>query len=602
MDRFPKCDANYTPLTPLTFLPRAASVYRDRISVIYGRTRFTWGQTYERCLRLACSLRTLNIGKNDVVSVIAPNIPALYEMHFGVPMAGALLNAINTRLDANNIATILKHSEAKVFFVDYQYVPVASEAMRLLCESLGSTVSQSSIPLVIVIDDVDSPKGIRLGELEYENLLSNGNPNYVPFSDQILDEWDPITLNYTSGTTAAPKGVVYSHRGSYLSTTSLILQWEMKSEPVYLWSLPMFHCNGWTFTWGVAARGGTNVCIRNPCAEDMYHAITEHKVTHMCGAPIIFSVLLEGKPNPPHNQQSILNHPVEVLIGGAPPPPALLEKIEQLGFHVTHAYGLTEATGPALICEWQTKWNMLPINEQSKLKARQGISVLSLAEIDVKDLETMESVPRDGKSAGEIVIRGSSIMKGYLKDEEATRKAFKNGWFLTGDIGVIHPDGYFEIKDRSKDVIISGGENISSIEVEAVLYRHPNILEAAVVAMAHPFFGETPCGFITTRSKSVTKKEEAKKEREIIEFCRKSLPHFMAPKKIVFLEELPKNATGKIQKFELRALAKTYSPPPTSSSTPRVKSIDQQTTTRRRYVPNDHQHPKLKQVLAMSRL
>ncbi|MCL7047416.1 hypothetical protein MKW94_017692 [Papaver nudicaule] len=597
MDRLPKCAANYTPLTPLTFLPRAASVYPDRISVIYGRTHFTWGQTYERCLRLASSLRSLNIGKNDVVSVLAPNVPALYEMHFGVPMAGAVLNAINTRLDANNIATILKHSEAKVFFVDYEYVPVASEAMRLLCDSLGSTNSQSLTPLVIVIDDVDSPKGIRLGELEYENLLTHGNPNYVPFSDQVLDEWDAITLNYTSGTTSAPKGVVYSHRGSYLSTKSLILQWEMKSEPVYLWSLPMFHCNGWTFTWGVAARGGTNVCIRNTCAADMYHAITEHKVTHMCCAPIVFNILLEGKPN----QQPLLSHPVEVLTGGAPPPAALLEKIENLGFHVTHAYGLTEATGPALVCEWQTKWNALPIYEQSKLKARQGVSVLSLAEIDVKDLGTMVSVPRDGKSLGEIVLRGSSIMKGYFKDEEATRKAFKDGWFLTGDVGVIHPDGYFEIKDRSKDVIISGGENISSVEVESVLYRHPDILEVAVVAMPHPFFGETPCAFIKPRSKSVTKNEDTKKEREIIEFCRKSLPHFMAPKKVVFMEELPKTGTGKIQKFELRALAKTYSPPPTSSSTPRVKSIDQQ--TRRRYVPNDgHQHPQLEQVLAMSRL
>ncbi|KAI3831041.1 hypothetical protein MKX03_011648 [Papaver bracteatum] len=608
MDRLAKCAANHTPLSPLTFLPRAASVYFDRISLIYGSTHFTWGQTYERCLRLASSLRSLNIGKNDVVSVLAPNVPALYEMHFGVPMAGAVLNAINTRLDANNIATILKHSEAKVFFVDYQYVPVASEAMRLLCDSLGSTISRSSIPLVIVIDDVDSPNGIRLGELEYENLLLSGNPNYVPFSDQIFDEWDPITLNYTSGTTSAPKGVVYSHRGSYLSTKSLILQWEMKSEPVYLWSLPMFHCNGWTFTWGVAARGGTNVCIRNTCAEDMYHAITVHKVTHMCCAPIVFNILLEGKPKPPHhhNNQSLLSHPVEVLTGGAPPPAALLEKIEELGFHVTHAYGLTEATGPALVCEWQKKWNALPNHEQSKLKARQGVSVLSLAEIDVKDLETMVSVPRDGKSVGEIVLRGSSIMKGYFKDEEATRKAFKNGWFLTGDVGVIHPDGYFEIKDRSKDVIISGGENISSVEVEAVLYRHTNILEAAVVAMPHPFFGETPCAFVTLRSNSVPKNEETKKEREIIEFCRNSLPHFMAPRKVVFLEELPKTATGKIQKFELRALVKTYRPPPTStstpptsSSTPQIKSINQHTTTRR---PYDHQHPQLEQVLAMSRL
>ncbi|KAI3984579.1 hypothetical protein MKX01_040456 [Papaver californicum] len=563
MDRLTKCAANHTPLTPLTFLLRAASVYPGRISVIYGRTHFTWGQTYQRCLRLASSLRSLNI---------PPNVPALYEMHFGVPMAGAVLNAINTRLDANNIATILKHSEAKVFFVDYQYVLVASEAMRLLCDSLGTRIS---IPLVVVIDDVDSPKGIRLGKLEYENLLMNGNPGYVPFSDQVLDEWDPITLNYTSGTTSAPKGVVYSHRGSYLSTKSLVLHWEMKSEPVYLWSLPMFHCNGWTFAWGVAARGGTNVCIRNTSAEDMYQAITEHKVTHMC-----------WKPNPPL-------HPVEVLTGGAPPPAAFLEKIEKLGFHVTHVYGLTEATGPAL---------------QSKFKARQGVSVLSLAEVDVKDLETMVGVPRDGKSVGEIVLRGSSIMKGYFKDEEATRKAFKNGWFLTGDVGVIHPDGSFEIKDRSKDVIISGGENISSVEVESVLYRHPDVLEAAVVAMPHPFFGETPCAFITSRSKSVTKKndgESDKKEREIIEFCRNSLPHFMAPKKVVFLEELPKTATGKIQKFELRVLAKTYSPPPpTDASTPQVKSIDQQTTTRRCNIHNDHdhQHPQRVQVLAKSRL
>ncbi|XP_026410951.1 butyrate--CoA ligase AAE11, peroxisomal-like [Papaver somniferum] len=324
----------------------------------------------------------------------------------------------------------------------------------------------------------------------------------------------------------------------------------------------MFHCNGWTFTWGVAARGGTN-----------------------------------GK----HNQQSLLSHPVEVLTGGAAPPAALLEKIEKLGFHVTHAYGLTEATGPALVCEWQRKWNVLPAHEQSKLKARQGISVLSLAEIDVKDLGTMASVPRDGKSVGEIVLRGSSVMKGYFKDEEATRKAFKNGWFLTGDVGVIHTDGYFEIKDRSKDVIISGGENIRSVEVEAVLYRHPDVLEAAVVAMPHPFFIETPCAFITARSKYVNKNEETKKERGMIEFCRKSLPHFMAPKKVVFLQELPKTATGKIQKFGLRALTKTYNPP-RSSSTPQIKSIHQQTTARCSYVPNDHQHLKLEQVHAMPRL
>ncbi|KAI3941317.1 hypothetical protein MKW92_037950 [Papaver armeniacum] len=544
MDRLPKCAANYTPLTPLTFLTRAASVYPDRISVIYGRTHFTWSQTYERCLRLASSLRLLNVRKNDVVSVLAPNVPALYEMHFGVPMAGAVLNPINTRLDANNIATIVEHSEAKVFF-----------SMRLLCDSLGTRIS---IPLVIVID----------GKLEYENLLINGNPNYVPFSDQVLDEWDPITLNYTSGTTSAPKGVVYSHRGCYLSTKSLVLHWEMNSEPVYLWSLPMFHCNGWTFTWGVAARGGTNVCI------------------------LIFNILLQGQPNPPPP------HPVEVMTGGAPPPAALLEKIEKLGFHVTHCYGLTEATGAASVCEWQKKWNLLPIHEQSKLKARQGVSVLSLAEIDVKDLGTMVSVPRDGKSVGEIVLRGSSIMKGYFKDEEATRKAFKNGWFLTGDVSVIHPDGYFEIKDRSNDVIISGGENISSVEVESVLYRHHDIKFIKLlinlnmyihVHMVVPSFPKTPlCLYYKEIQKFMKKNdEETKKEREIIEFQRKSLPHFMAPTKVVFLEELPKNATRKIQKFELRALAKTYL---TSESTLHVKSIDQQTTTPQGYVPNDNNH------------
>ncbi|KAI3965000.1 hypothetical protein MKW92_026280 [Papaver armeniacum] len=518
MDRLPKCAANYTPLTPLTFLTRAASVYPDRISVIYGRTQFTWSQTYERCLRLASSLRSLNVRKNDVVSVLAPNVPALYEMHFGVPMAGAVLNPINTRLDANNIATILKHSEAsKVFFVDYQYVIMASQAMRLLCDSLGIRISIP--PLVTVIDDVDLPKGIRLGnKLEYENLLINENPNYVLPPDQVLDEWDPVTLNYTSGTTSAPKGVVYSCWSSRLLSEyeKSSLHWEMKNEPVYLWSLPMFH---------------------NSLQRMDFHL----GITHMCCAPVIFNIFLQGKPNPPP-------HPVEVMTGGAPPPAALLEKIEKLGFHVTHCYGLTKATGAT--------------------------------SIDVKDLGTMVSVPREGKSVGEIVLRGSSIMKGYFKDEEATRKAFKKGWFLTGDVGVIHPDGYFEIKDRSKDVIISGGENISSVEVESVLYRHHDIkfirllinlnmyihvhmvvTKAAVVAMPHPFFGETPCAYITRRSKKFMKKndEETKKEREIIEFCRKSLPHFMAPTKVVFLEELPKNATGKIQKFELRALAKNIS-------------------------------------------
>ncbi|KAL0423651.1 UNVERIFIED_CONTAM: putative acyl-activating enzyme 12, peroxisomal [Sesamum radiatum] len=430
MDKLPKCGANYVPLTPITFLKRAAMVYSNRLSVIYRSVRFTWRQTYERCCRLASALRSLNVVKNDV------------------------------------------------------YVPLARDALRvLMANSQNSGRPEKLMPLVVVIDDVDQPTGTRLGALEYEQLVSQGNPGYVPA--EITNEWDPISLNYTSGTTSEPKGVVYSHRGAYLSTLSLILGWEMKSEPVYLWSLPMFHCNGWTFTWGVAARGGTNVCIRNTTAVEIYDSIVSHNVTHMCCAPIVFNILLEAKP---HERRQITT-PIEILTGGAPPPAALLQKIENLGFHVVHAYGLTEATGPALVCEWQKRWNKMPAEDQARLKARQGISILTLADADVKDPETMESVSRDGKTMGEIVLRGSSIMKGYLKDEKATAKAFRNGWFFTGDVGVVHPDGYLEIKDRSKDVIISGGENISSVEVEAALYKHPSVVEAAVVAMPHPKWG-----------------------------------------------------------------------------------------------------------------
>ncbi|XVE77478.1 hypothetical protein DITRI_Ditri13aG0066000 [Diplodiscus trichospermus] len=550
MDQLPKCDANYVPLTPLTFLKRASAFYANRTSVIYENTRFTWLQTYQRCCRLASSLRSLNVLDKDVVSVLAPNVPAMYEMHFAVPMAGAILNTINTRLDGKNVATILRHSEAKVFFVDYQYVPLARDALRILMGD-SKEPDQSLIPLVIVIDDIDSPTGVRLGELEYEQLVQMGNPGFVP--TEIQDEWNPISLNYTSGTTSEPKGVVYSHRGAYLSTLSLILGWEMGREPIYLWSLPMFHCNGWTFTWGIAARGGTNICLRNTTAYDMYRNIAAHKVTHMCCAPIVFNILLDAKP---HERREITSS-VQILTGGAPPPSSLLEKMELLGFNVTHAYGLTEATGPALVCEWQEKWNHLPPERKARLKARQGISILTLEDVDVKNIETMTSVPHDGKTMGEIVLRGSSIMKGYLKDQEATSKAFRNGWFITGDVGVIHPDGYLEIKDRSKDVIISGGENISSVELESVLYRHPRVLEAAVVAMPHPRWGESPCAFIAVRENAGGQTDDVK-EADIISYCRKNLPHFMVPKKVEFLPHLPKTSTGKIQKFQLRALAKTF--------------------------------------------
>lgn len=564
MDSLKKCQANFTALTPLTFLTRAASCYANKTSLIYEEIRFTWAQTYDRCRRLAFSLQALNVATNDVVSVLAPNIPAMYEMHFAVPMAGAVLNTINTRLDAKNIATILRHSDAKVFFVDYEYVSKAKEALRILMDQKGSDAKHCSLslPLVIVIDDISSPTGIRLGELEYEQMVHHGNPNYVPQLPQ--DEWAPIALNYTSGTTSQPKGVVYSHRGAYLSTLSLILGWQMGLEPVYLWTLPMFHCNGWTFTWGVAARGGTNVCIRTTTARDIYKSIALNDVTHMCCAPIVFNIILEAKPSEVHemkmkmglrSRSMKLDSPVEILTGGAPPPASMLEQIESRGFHVTHAYGLTEATGPALVCEWQKKWNGLGKQEQAQLKARQGVSVLTMADVDVKNLETMESVARDGKTMGEIVLRGSGIMMGYYKDVEGTNKAFGNGWFQTGDVGVIHPDGYLEIKDRSKDVIISGGENISSVEVESLLYRHPRVLEAAVVAMPHPRWGESPCAFVSLKKNSSTIEVT---EAEIIAYCRKNLPHFMVPKVVKFMEELPKTSTGKIQKFELRVMAKAF--------------------------------------------
>ncbi|CAH9106075.1 unnamed protein product [Cuscuta europaea] len=507
-------------------------------------------------------------------------------------MAGAVLNTVNTRLDAKNIATILKHSEAKVFFVDYEYVEKASKALELMM------AENTPMPLVVVIDDIAAPTGIRLGGLEYEELILRAR-GYQGAEEEgsdvaIDDEWDAITLSYTSGTTSQPKGVVYSHRGAFLSTLSLILGWEMGIQPVYLWSLPMFHCNGWTFTWGVAARGGTNVCIRNTTARDIYDSIASHGVTHMCCAPIVFSILLEAKP--PERRE--LPAPVQILTGGAPPPPPLLRKIEGLGFRVAHAYGLTEATGPAMVCEWQGKWNRLPAEEQAGLKARQGISILTLADADVvSDLKTMRRVPRDGRTMGEIVIRGSSIMKGYFKNDAANADAFRNGWFVTGDVGVIHPDGYLEIKDRSKDVIISGGENISSVEVESAILNLAGISEVSVVAMPHPRWGESPCAFVVLQSAG--KRTEA----DLVAHCRKSLPGYMVPKKFQFVTELPRTSTGKVQKHLLRAAAKTLvitendnkSKEPISNRTNRTIN-----TQRERIYPNHH-YPE-QSILALSRL
>ncbi|CAH8360326.1 unnamed protein product [Eruca vesicaria subsp. sativa] len=553
MDNLELCDANNFPLTPITFLKRASECYPNRTSIIYGQTRFTWPQTYDRCCRLTASLLSLNIRKNDVVSILAPNIPAMYEMHFAVPMAGAVLNPLNTRLDAKTITTILRHAQPKIFCVDRSFEPLAREIIHLL------SLDHSKLKmLVIFIDETNSPKTMSSNELDYESLIRRGQPtsSMVAHMFRVQNEHDPISLNYTSGTTADPKGVVVSHRGAYLSSLGAIMGWEMGTCPVYLWTLPMFHCNGWTLTWSVAARGGTSVCIRNVTASEIFKNIKLHGVTHMCCVPTVFNIILQGKPLDLSNRSG----PVQMLTGGSSPPAALVKKVQRLGFHVIHAYGLTEATGPALFCEWQEEWNRLPENQQLKLKARQGVGVLTLAETDVKNTDTQESVPRDGKTMGEIVVKGSSVMKGYLKNPKATLEAFKNGWLNTGDIGVIHPDGHIEIKDRSKDIIISGGENISSVEVENVLYKHHQVKEAAVVAMPHPVWGETPCAFVVLEKKGETTQGDGgtnvvTSERDLIEYCRENMPRYMCPRKVAFLEELPKNGNGKIIKPNLRDIA-----------------------------------------------
>ncbi|KAK1304795.1 Butyrate--CoA ligase AAE11, peroxisomal [Acorus calamus] len=462
----------------------AATVYADRTSIVYGDTRYTWKQTHDRCHRLASALRSLNISKNDVVSVLAPNVPAMYEMHFAVPMAGAVLNPINTLLDAKNVAAILRHSEAKAFFVDHQFIPCARDAFKHLALP----------PFVVSIVDRETPIGARLGELEYESLIALGD--------------------------------------------TMRAHWEVLVGPVYLWTLPMFHCNGWTFTWGVAARGGTNVCIRATKPAVIYRAIAAHAVTHVCCAPTVLGMIVEARPD---ERAPILNT-VRLLTGGAPPRPAVVEEMERLGFHVTHAYGMTEATGPALVCEWREGWDRLDARARAKMKARHGVSVLSLADARVVDPVTLGRVPQDGRSVGEIALRGSSVMKGYYKDVKSTSKAFKGGWFLTGDVAVVHEDGYIEIEDRAKDVIISGGENISSVEVEGVLCEHAKVVEAAVVAMPHKHWGETPCAFVVVKGEV--------EEEEMMRHCRENMAKFMVPKKVVFVEGgLPKTSTGKVRKL-----------------------------------------------------
>jgi fatty-acyl-CoA synthase len=523
--------ANYVPLTPLSFIERAAYVYPDRLAVVHGARRYTWRETYARCRRLASALAKRGIGKGDTVAAMLPNIPAMYEAHFGVPMCGAVLNTLNTRLDAEAIAFMLQHGEAKLLITDREF--------SATIEKLGAKV-----PIIDVDDPEYSGPGRRLGETDYESFLATGEPEYA--WQWPADEWDAISLNYTSGTTGDPKGVVYHHRGAYLNAICNIVSWSMPQHAVYLWTLPMFHCNGWTFPWSMAANAGTNVCLRKVDAALIFQLIKEHRVTHYCGAPIVHSTLI----NAPDALKKGITHKVHGMVAAAAPPAAMIEGMERMGFDITHVYGLTEVYGPATVCAKHEEWNSLDIAERARLNGRQGVRYLMEEGLAVMDPETMTPVPADGETMGEIMFRGNITMKGYLKNPKATQAAFAGGWFHSGDLAVMQPDGYIKIKDRSKDIIISGGENISSLEVEDVLYRHPAVLAAAVVAKPDEKWGETPCAFVELKPGAKVA------EGEIIEFCRKHLAKFKAPRAVVF-GELPKTSTGKIQKFLLRERAKS---------------------------------------------
>jgi len=525
--------ANYTPLSPLTFIERAAAVYPERVAQIHGDQRYSWAQTYERCRRLASALQQRGVGADDTVALMLPNIPAMFEAHFAIPMAGAVIHALNIRLDADAIAFQLQHGGARILITDREFSATVQAALAQL----------DTPPLVIDVDDVLAPGGDLLGEIEYEDLLASGDADFhwqLP-----ADEWQAIALGYTSGTTGNPKGVVTHHRGAYLNAVSNTLAWNMGAHPVYLWTLPMFHCNGWCFPWTIAALNGTSVCLRAVRDDAIFDAIREHGVTHMCGAPIVMSLMA----NAPAELIANIDHTINFMTAGAAPPPAILEGMAKLNIKVTHAYGLTEVYGPAVVCSWHDAWDELSMAEQAEMKSRQGVRYPMLEELLVVDPETMQPVPRDGETIGEIMFRGNIVMKGYLKNPAATQEAFEGGYFHSGDLAVCHPDGYIEIKDRSKDIIISGGENISTIEIEKTLYRHPAILEAAVTAMPDEKWGETPCAFVTLHANA-----EAS-EQEIIDYCRANMARFKAPRKVVF-GLLPKTSTGKIQKFELRERAR----------------------------------------------
>ena len=527
--------ANYQPLTPLTFLDWSALAYPDKTAVIHGVARSTYREFYGRCRRLASALAGRGIGVGDTVAVMAPNVPALLEAHYGVPMAGAVLNAINMRQDAQPIAFILDHGEAKAIITDREYSDVIKAALTMVDRDI----------LVIDIDDPLARGGELLGEVDYEAFLEEGDPAFEWQPPR--DEWQALALSYTSGTTGNPKGAVYDHRGAYLAAVGNVMAFGLSEDSAYLWTLPMFHCNGWTFTWAVTAVAGTHVCLRRVEPAAIFTTIEEHGVTHMCAAPIVLNTLIHA----PDEVKVAFDHTVEIATGGAAPPSTVIAAMEGMGFRVSHVYGLTETYGPSTVCAWQPDWDHIPAADRAVKLSRQGVRYPSVAGLMIADPKTMAAVPADQTTIGEAMVRGNTVMKGYLKNPAATNEAFEGGWLHTGDLAALHPDGYMEVKDRSKDIIISGGENISSIEVEEVLYRHPKVMEAAVVARPDDVWGETPCAFVTLKPDA-----GETTARDVIEWCRDNMAHFKAPRKVVF-GPLPKTATGKIRKFELRERARS---------------------------------------------
>ena len=525
-----KNKANYVPLSPVTFLKRTADIFPNYTSIISENNKFTWKSTFTRCKLFASSLKKRKIKKGDTVSIIAPNSSAMYEAHFAIPMIGAVINTINIRLDAKTVSFILTHSDSKIIFSDTEFLPIVKEALK---------ISRQKIPIIFIEDDLNFSKNIK-GDQSYEDFLNEGNLEDYKFDLIIEDEWFPISLSYTSGTTGNPKGVVTHHRGAYLNSISNHLIWNMKKNPVYLWTLPMFHCNGWCFPWTIAALSGTNICLRKIDSKKIFRLIKKYNVSNLCGTAVIINMLI--------SEGTKLDHRVEFMTGAAPPPVSVLKKIEEQGFNITHTYGLTEVYGPAVVCEWQKEWDNENADTVAELKSRQGVKCHGISDLQVINKKTKKPVAKNGKELGEVYMRGNTVMMGYYKDKKATQDSFKEGWFHTGDIGVVFENDYIQLKDRLKDIIISGGENISTIEIENVLFQHPDILDAAVVGKNDKKWGEVPCAFITV------KKNSSITEQEVIDFCRSNIAKFKIPKKIIF-GDIKKTSTGKIKKFLLRKKA-----------------------------------------------